>query len=75
MCFWSRDKNNMAVVILFRESVTINAGLKTSTVEVYGICGGKRFYDKIFLEKKTVFKSIDIVQICFEAQGVSTGKS
>ena len=29
MCFWCRDKIGMVVVILFRESVVIDAGLKS----------------------------------------------
>ena len=34
MCFWCRDKNGMVDVILFKENVTSDAGLKSIN------CGG-----------------------------------
>ena len=59
MCFWCRDENGMVVVILSRESVTIDAGFKG--INCGGICGGKLFYGKIVLEKKLYLEALILV--------------
>ena len=47
----------MVVVILFRESVAIDAGLLITSCVACGICGSKLFHVKIVLGKKLCLNS------------------